>query len=463
MVHDPQPPATAHPRMNDFPKLLDPDQALAREIFDQLAEATRLAAGERASYSDGEQAAQDILRRAGEFLDLEVHSDAALNLYLTYPGADRELPAVIVGGHLDTPPTAESAQGAAGKGDNGSVAALVAPDDPRLNMPGGAVGLVVGLAVFAGFRRLDYRPPCDITLLALRGGEAAWFQRPSAGVLAAFGELPAKSLAARRLDSGRSLADHMAAAGCNLEAIRAGEAYLRSDSLRAYIQVALDPGSSLLRADCPVGLADAVRGGIRYRDARCSGEQGPVGALPREDRRDAVMATASLIHHLDKVWRHFEAGHQDLAIAVPRLNVEGAPQSPELLPGQIGFALDIRSKDEQVLHLVARRIAQEAARLEAVYGVHFDLGPSVFREAAALDPGILDDLRRLAEELAIPVLPMTAVGGQDAVIFANFGVPSALLFVRNRAAGPQPREAMASIDFAKAARLLSAYLFTMLD
>ncbi|HMB75308.1 MAG TPA: hypothetical protein VKN76_02825 [Kiloniellaceae bacterium] len=450
--------------MNDFPKLLDPDRALARKVFDQLAEATRLAGGARAAYGDGEQEAQEILRRAGEFLGLEVHSDAALNLYLTYPGAARELPAVIIGGHLDLLPTRESAAPAAGLADDPAVVtAMTEAGDPSLNVPGGAVGLVAGLAVFAGFRRLDFTPPCDITLLALRGGEAGWFRRSHIGAFAAFGELPSKYLTARRVDSDRSLADHMAAAGCNLEAIRAGEAYLQSAGVRAYIQVTLDPGSALLHADRALGLADAVRGCLRYRDARCVGAGGPVGALTREERRDAVMATAGLIHHLDQIWSHFEAGHQDLTIAVPRFELLSAQPGLAQLASEVAFALDFRAKDEQALHRVARRATQEAARLEAVYDVRFDLGPEEFREAAAMDPGILDDLGRLAEELAIPVLPMTGTGGQDAVVFANFGVPSALLFVRNRATGSLPQEAMATVDFAAAARLLSAYLVTMLD
>ena len=126
--------------MNDFPKLLDPDQALARELFDQLAEAMGAGDDSRAVYGEGEGAAQDILRRAGEFLDLEVHSDAALNLYLTYPGADRERPVVVIGGYLDAPLSQET-----------QAARREAPqkDKSSLTPTGGAVGVVAGIAVFA--------------------------------------------------------------------------------------------------------------------------------------------------------------------------------------------------------------------------------------------------------------------------------------------------------------------------
>lgn len=452
--------------MNDFPKLLDPDQNLARELFEQLAEAAQASESARASYSEGEQNAQDILRRAGEFLDLEVHSDAALNLYLTYPGKDRLQPTVVIGGHLDRPPDTRADTRAedddAAEDDDDDLEALPL-DKNSLRMSGGAIGVVAGIAVFAGFRRLDYKPPSDITIMAMRGGEASWFGAAHIGAFMAFGELPDKALAARRSDSGRSLADHMAAVGCNLEAIRGGEAYLRSDDIKAYIQVAMDPGATLLHDDKPVGLAEAVRGSIRFSKARCFGAAGPIGALPRDERRDAAMATAGLIYHLEQVWRHFEAGHQDLAIAVPHMAVNPKRRYSERIAGQVDFALDLRSTDEQVLHRVARRLSKEVTRLEASHSVRFDMGEAITSEAAAMDPEVREDFGRLAEELRVPTMKMTASGGQEAVVFANFGVPSALLFVRNRAASSNSQAAMAMVDFAKAARLLSAYIVTMLD
>ena len=61
--------------MNRFPK---PDIALASRMFDQLDAATRKGRGiVRESYGPGEQAAHDVIRRAGVYLDLEIHCDAA--------------------------------------------------------------------------------------------------------------------------------------------------------------------------------------------------------------------------------------------------------------------------------------------------------------------------------------------------------------------------------------------------
>ena len=424
--------------MNDFPKLLDPDQTLARELFEQLEEVTRKDEGvPRDAYGPGEQAAHDIIRRAGEFLGLEIHTDAALNLYLTFPGQDRAAPAVIIGSHLDSLP----------QGDNYD----------------GAAGLVAGLAVFAGFRRTDYKPPCDITVMAIRAEEAAWFDAPYIGAYSAFGELPAKTLEALRSDSGRSLADHMSEAGCNLEAIQAREAYLHCADIKAFIELHIEQGENLVRARRPVGLVTAIRGNLRYANARCHGAYGHSGVLARSERRDAVLATANLITHLNQAWDHFEAGHNDLAITVGELSTDPNRHGPSKVAGETRFVLDFLSTDEKVLHRIAKRTEREVARLEEVQKVRFDLGTAYLSEAAQMDRGILEDLGRLAEELRIPVANLPSGGGHDAVVFANFGVPTGMILIRNENGSYNPREAMTMSDFSKAARLLSAYLVTMLD
>ncbi len=424
--------------MSDFPKLLDPDLALAGELFDQLAEETRKGDGiERDSYGAGEQAAHDIIRRAGEFLDLEIHTDAALNLYLTYPGTDRSLPSMIIGSHLDSVPQGGNFDGAA--------------------------GVVAGLAVFAGFRRSDYFPPCDVTVMAIRAEEAVWFDVPYIGSYAAFGELPAKSLEVTRSDSGRSLAEHMGEAGCNLDAIRAGEAYLHSEQLRAYMELHIEQGPSLVNFNRPVGIVSAIRGNLRYRNARCLGQYGHSGALSRGQRRDAVAATTALIHHLNQTWDHFDAGNHDLVFTVGELTTDPAFHGPSKVAGETRFVLDFRSTDEKVMHRMAKYAEQEAERLEEDAGVTFDLGTPSFCEAAQMDEEIIAELGSLAEELKISAVKMPSGAGHDAVVFANFGVPSAMIFVRNQHGSHNPKESMNMSDFSKAARLLSAYLITMLD
>ncbi len=56
--------------------------------------------------------------------------------------------------------------------------------------------------------------------------------------------------------------------------------------------------------------------------------------------------------------------------------------------------------------------------------------------------------------LSLPTETIPSGAGHDAAIFANAGVPSAMIFVRNEHGSHNPREAMEIDDFLKGAELL---------
>src|SRR5258708_18729297 len=170
--------------------MIDPDLGLAERMFDELSAKTRRGKGiVRDTYGAGEQAAHDILRHAARDCGLEVHVDAAGNSYATLPGRDRGAPAILMGSHLDSVPQGGNYDGAA--------------------------GVVAGMAVLAGCRKAGWTPAFDIAVMGIRAEEAAWFDASYVGSYAAFGRLAPEILHVRRSDSGRSLAEHMADAGCD--------------------------------------------------------------------------------------------------------------------------------------------------------------------------------------------------------------------------------------------------------
>jgi N-carbamoyl-L-amino-acid hydrolase len=52
--------------------------------------------------------------REAEALGLEIATDPVGNLYMTLPGADRALPRILTGSHLDSVPQGGNFDGAAG-------------------------------------------------------------------------------------------------------------------------------------------------------------------------------------------------------------------------------------------------------------------------------------------------------------------------------------------------------------
>ena len=75
---------------------------------------------------------------------------------------------------------------------------------------------------------------------------------------------------------------------------------------------------------------------------------------------------------------------------------------------------------------------------------------------ALMDAGVDRTVRAAIRHLELPDEPMASGAGHDAAVFANAGVPSAMVFVRNENGSHNPREAMAMDDFLLAPRRCDA-------
>src|SRR6266566_5334209 len=164
-------------------------ERLARSLFDELREKTSRGKGIfRDAYGDGENAAHRLVAATAQELALEVEHDAAANTYMTMRGEDRNAPRVVIGSHLDS------------VADGGNF--------------DGAAGVVAGLVALAALETAGFRPACDITVMAIRAEESVWFTTTYFGSRAALGKLPPEALGnLRRVDSARTLAEHLASSG----------------------------------------------------------------------------------------------------------------------------------------------------------------------------------------------------------------------------------------------------------
>ncbi|HEY1413128.1 MAG TPA: M20/M25/M40 family metallo-hydrolase, partial [Rhodopila sp.] len=63
-------------------------------------------------------------------------------------------------------------------------------------------------------------------------------------------------------------------------------------------------------------------------------------------------------------------------------------------------------------------------------------------------------LRDVVRRLDLPDQPMASGAGHDAAVFANAGVPSAMIFIRNEHGSHNPLEAMRMDDFDRGAEVL---------
>ncbi len=152
----------------------------------------------------------------------------------------------------------------------------------------GAAGVLAGLSVMAGFVEAGLAPERDITLIIIRAEESVWFSASYIGSRAAFGLLkPGELDTVKRSDDGRSLADHMAEAGADLPALRAGTGTLDPGSIAAFIEPHIEQGPMLTMQGRPLAIVTGIRGSARYRHVTITGEYAHSGATPRAMMRSS--------------------------------------------------------------------------------------------------------------------------------------------------------------------------------
>jgi N-carbamoyl-L-amino-acid hydrolase len=382
----------------------------------------------RDSFGAGESRALAIVEAEAQALGLGTERDAGANLVVTLPGTDATLPAIACGSHLDSVPQGGNYDGAA--------------------------GVVAGLLALARLRGDNAAPPRSIRLFALRGEESAAFGRAYMGSSALFGQLTEADLALPHLATGRALGDCMREAGADMARISRGERLLEPASLAAWLELHIEQGPVLTARRMPVAVVTGIRGNVRHRNVTCLGEAGHSGAVPRWLRHDAVFATAALLTELDRSWQAVLGAGDDLVVTTGILGTDPAEHALARIPGRVGFSFEARSQSPETLEAFHTLFVEECRRQEEERGVRFVLDRRIDTAPAQMDPSWIARLSAIVRELGLPDEPMPSGAGHDAAVFANVGVPSAMIFVRNSHGSHNPQEAMAMEDFMAGAEML---------
>ena len=390
-------------------------------LFDQLRKDGLDEPGiSRDPYGAGEQRAHATVTEAARALGLEISHDDAANLYMTLPGRDRSAPVLVIGSHLDSVPHGGNFDGAA--------------------------GVLAGLAVVASLQTLGLTPDRDIVVMGIRAEESVWFQVSYIGSRGSLGTLPGGALDVRRVDTGRTLTDHIAACGGNPEALRAGSRHFDPTHIYAYLELHIEQAPSLVEAGQSVGICTGIPGNVRYPDAWIEGRHDHVG-LPRQFRHDAAMAGAEFAMAMDALWADHDARGIPMACTFGRFHTDPAAHGLTIVPGAFHFSLDVRAYKETVLAALEDSIGGIIDGIEQRRAVRFHLGSRASAAPGRMDATIAAGLVAAADGQSISMLQIGSPASHDAAAFGAMGVPIGMLFIRNENGSHNSNETMTTDDF----------------
>jgi N-carbamoyl-L-amino-acid hydrolase len=407
------------------------DRTLAEELLESLRAKTCGGIGvNREAYGHGESAALDIVEARARLFGLRTERDAGANLVVTLDGREPDLPFLACGSHLDSVPQGGNLDGAA--------------------------GVVAGLAILAGFKEEGFKPRRTLKLFALRGEESARFGRAYMGSTALFGGLTTADLALTDAVKGRTLAEYMRDVGVDVDRVEKGEPLLDAKRVAGWIELHIEQGPVLVARDLPLGIVTGIRGNIRHRAVECIGEAGHSGTVPRWLRHDAVFATAELITHLDRHWRTLLERGRDVVVTAGMLGTDPKEHAIARVPGLVSFSFEVRSQSKETLEAFYDLFLTECSLIGDERGVEFRLDRRLETAGALLDAGWIERLKEAARGLGLPAEEIPSGAGHDAAVFANAGIPSAMIFVRNEHGSHNHRESMDIADLVSGISVMRA-------
>ncbi|MDA0764244.1 MAG: Zn-dependent hydrolase [Proteobacteria bacterium] len=407
-------------------------ERLAITIFDDIAVLTKDRHGvSRETYGKGETDAINYLSKLAVELGLHVEVDDAANVFFSSkPIVNSRY--ILIGSHMDSVPLGGNFDGLAG--------------------------------VLAGFLILSYLSKNKINLslplkvIALRGEESAWYGRNYIGSKAIFGLLTKEDLNSTHRKTGEKLSKAMQSCGVDINKIQSSTSLIDTENIELFIELHIEQGPILVDRNWPAAIVTGIRGNNRHHNIICKGSAGHSGTIPRYLRKDSVFAGADLITRMDDHWNTIQQHGGDLVLTSGIFHTDSDHHAMSRIPGEIFFSFESRSQDVATLDALEALLKSECKTIERERGVKFEFDDLIKSSPAELDEVIIKNLLDAGESLGFERASLPSGAGHDAAVFANVGIKTGMIFVRNDKGSHNPYEAMDIKDFMAGLSILKKFL-----
>lgn len=345
----------------------------------------------RTLYSRSWKEAQEALNGWMNNCGLETNYDSIGNLFGRLPGIDSAAPSILVGSHVDTVVSG-------GKYD-------------------GAYGIVAAVIALDFLKREHGQPKVNLEVVSLCEEEGSRFPICCSGSGMITGVYSSKDLSGIIDFDGISMLDAMEDVGFGLS---------KHDNIKRkihrFIELHIEQGPSLEKLNKKIGIVQTIVGQKRFRIS-VKGESNHAGTTLMKWRRDPMQGAVEMIYSLQKM---VEACDDHLVATVGQIFVE--PNTPNVIPSQIVFTVDVRHPLETALNDFCENFTsrfQEIAKdkdLDLVIEKWHEVPP------VPMDRELNDLVEDICKCNEVTYYRMNSGAGHDAQLFAQI-CPSTILFV----------------------------------
>jgi len=318
----------------------------------------------------------------------------------------------------------------------------------------GRLGILVPLVLIEHLNRTKQKFPFNIELCCFAEEEGVRFPIAYLGSQLVAGKFDPRNLDAKD-DDGISLANVLEEAGMDTRSISALR--LNNDDLIGYVEIHIEQGPALLKADLPVGVVTDIAGDVRHRVV-VEGEAGHAGTVAMSFRHDAAAAAAEMILAIEKRC----SGVPNLVGTVGQLLVPNGAMN--VIPGRCEFSTDIRAATNEARDAAVKDILAAFSEIAKRRGVNVKVDEVLRMPAVPLSSSLRERMKKAATDLGVTPLILSSGAGHDAAMMASM-TESAMMFVRcgNGGVSHSPREIITEEDADFAARVLFRFLTNLAE
>ncbi|MGI6262720.1 MAG: M20 family metallo-hydrolase [Succiniclasticum sp.] len=372
---------------------------------------------------EGRRYLMGLMQEAG----LEIRTDAFGNVIGHRRGTREDLPAVMCGSHSDSVP----------EGGNYD----------------GVCGILGAIEVVRSMQEDGFinERPLEIALFMCE--ESSRFGCSTAGSKFMRGFLRKEDLFKYHDKYGNSIYEVLQSRGLRPDDI---ETCRYTRPLAAYLELHIEQGKVLEQKGLPLGVVTGIAAPTRLK-MHFHGSADHSGATPMALRQDGLCAAAEVVLAVEEAARSHT--NPPVVGTVGMVSVE--PNAMNVVPGETGLGIDIRSISKEAKDEVLQQIVDRAHAVSKRRGVPLSVDLLYDDNPVPLDNGIIHFLSSCCREAGIPYMEMPSGAGHDAMNWASY-CPTGMLFIPCRGGvSHSPEEFARTEDFVQAVGILETALRTL--
>ncbi len=342
----------------------------------------------RLTLTDLDRQVRDWFKARAEKLGCTVTTDDMGAMFARRAGT-ADVPPIAFGSHLDTQPTG-------GKFD-------------------GVLGVLAALEALRTLVEAGYETYAPIEVVNWTNEEGSRFA-PAMVSSGVFGGAIEKAWAESRTDrDGVTFAEALKAIG-----YRGAEA-CGAHPLSAFFELHIEQGPILEAEGKDIGVVTGVQA-MRWYEVTITGQDAHTGATPMQSRKNALLGAARMVDAVDAVGRRHPPGVATVG------RIENRPNSPNVVPGEVFFMIDLRHPDGTALNSMESDVRAALPQVCDPLGLTFAEQRIWDQPVVRFDADCVAAVRRAAELSGYSARDIVSGAGHDAAYVSRVA-PAAMVFV----------------------------------